>query len=269
MFNLGRKKGKNPAPDESSKKSLSNGGMEVVDGLKDLAGHLIGHLAELRSALLPRQEAAVSSLNQLRTAVATQVEPTEIRSLVDRTSRQLREMLWAAREEHEAEREELRQIAGLVAETLTELRGSDESLESKAQEQLVRLEKVMKRGSPDAMRAVLAESIVEIRRAFRDHSEYRLRQARRMNALISTLKDELHQAKEEGGRDALTGLFNRRTFDDEINRRLDRVAAEFDTLGLLMVDIDHFKPINDRFGHLSGDSVLREVSDLLVRTCFR
>lgn len=269
MFNFGKNKRKSTSGDDGPARSLTEGGVELVEGLKDLAGHLIGHLAELRTALLPRQEAAVSSLNQLRTAVATQVEPAEIRTLVDRTARQLREMLWAARQEHEAERQELRQIAGLVAETLSELRGSDESLETKAQEQLVRLEKAMNGGSPDAMRAVLAESILEIRRAFKDHAEYRVNQARRMNALISTLRDELHQAKEEGGRDPLTGLFNRRTFDKEISRRLDRVAAEFDTLGLLMVDIDHFKLVNDRFGHLSGDSVLREVSDMLVRTCFR
>jgi diguanylate cyclase (GGDEF)-like protein len=57
--------------------------------------------------------------------------------------------------------------------------------------------------------------------------------------------------------DALTGLFNRRGFTDTAQRLLNRQAAAGEGVTVLMFDLDHFKSINDRFGHFLGDEVLR------------
>lgn len=61
-------------------------------------------------------------------------------------------------------------------------------------------------------------------------------------------------------RDPLTGLGNRRELMEEFESRTDHPAAQF---GLLLIDLDRFKPINDTFGHLVGDTVLRVVSERL------
>lgn len=61
-------------------------------------------------------------------------------------------------------------------------------------------------------------------------------------------------------RDGLTGLYNRRTFEGVLLREVDRMAQGADPPLLLLLDIDHFKGINDSFGHAAGDAVLREVS---------
>jgi diguanylate cyclase (GGDEF)-like protein len=63
--------------------------------------------------------------------------------------------------------------------------------------------------------------------------------------------------------DAVTGLCNRRWFDEVAARQWQRARAEGVPLSLLFIDIDHFKQVNDDHGHLAGDDALRGVADLL------
>jgi diguanylate cyclase (GGDEF)-like protein len=65
-------------------------------------------------------------------------------------------------------------------------------------------------------------------------------------------------------RDALTGLANRRAFDLALAREIDRVARSGEPALLLTLDIDHFKRINDTWGHVAGDQVLRAVASALM-----
>lgn len=60
--------------------------------------------------------------------------------------------------------------------------------------------------------------------------------------------------------DPLTGLFNRRCLEDAIRRESFRGLPEGTPLGVMMIDVDHFKRINDRLGHASGDAVLKAVA---------
>lgn len=80
---------------------------------------------------------------------------------------------------------------------------------------------------------------------------------------------EIEEVTRRARTDALTGLANRRHFDEQLRR----VVAETDRFGgtcsLILVDLDHFKAVNDQFGHEAGDAVLRHVSQVLcdaVRT---
>ncbi|KXX66251.1 diguanylate cyclase [Marichromatium gracile] len=77
---------------------------------------------------------------------------------------------------------------------------------------------------------------------------------------ISELQQEL---AEQAVRDPLTGLYNRRHLDDALARELARMRREASTLVVLMVDIDHFKRINDGWGHPVGDGVLRSLAATL------
>ncbi len=70
--------------------------------------------------------------------------------------------------------------------------------------------------------------------------------------------------------DALTGLLNRRAFLESTSREIARTRRYNDKLSVILLDVDHFKHINDRRGHASGDIVLTEIGSLLnkaVRTC--
>lgn len=66
-------------------------------------------------------------------------------------------------------------------------------------------------------------------------------------------------------RDPLTGLFNRRYMEKTLERELFRLARKELPLGLIMIDIDHFKHFNDAFGHDAGDTALRELTILMQK----
>jgi len=65
--------------------------------------------------------------------------------------------------------------------------------------------------------------------------------------------------------DGLTGVYNRRYFEQRVLEELERASRYAGGLAVLMLDIDHFKNVNDEFGHLLGDEVLRQVSAILTR----
>jgi diguanylate cyclase (GGDEF)-like protein len=69
-------------------------------------------------------------------------------------------------------------------------------------------------------------------------------------------------------RDPLTGLFNRRYFDETLQREIASYRREGTPLSILMLDLDHFKKVNDSYGHAAGDDALRALGRLM-RTSFR
>ncbi len=69
--------------------------------------------------------------------------------------------------------------------------------------------------------------------------------------------------RQQAIRDPLTGLFNRRFMEESLARELNRAARNRQSVGMIMMDVDHFKRINDRFGHETGDAVLRAIGHLL------
>jgi diguanylate cyclase (GGDEF)-like protein/PAS domain S-box-containing protein len=66
-------------------------------------------------------------------------------------------------------------------------------------------------------------------------------------------------------RDALTGLYNRRYLEETLEREVRRAARAEQSLGFLMIDLDHFKNFNDTYGHDAGDAVLRETALFLAK----
>lgn len=81
--------------------------------------------------------------------------------------------------------------------------------------------------------------------------------------IIRDLSD-IQRLNEEIIKDALTEVFNRKGCEEEFHKAISRVRRYDTTLCLLMLDIDHFKEVNDLYGHAKGDSVLKSLSDLLV-----
>lgn len=81
---------------------------------------------------------------------------------------------------------------------------------------------------------------------------------------MEALKQDLERVRKEAMTDGLTGLANRKCFDEEVRRMVARCTQEGETLTLLMLDIDHFKSFNDNYGHQVGDQVLRLVAHTLT-----
>ena len=83
-----------------------------------------------------------------------------------------------------------------------------------------------------------------------------------LNIRISKAIEDAH-TKRLANTDSLTGLYNRRSFQERLEQEVDRAIRYHRPLSLIMIDIDYFKMYNDTYGHLQGDSVLVEVARIL------
>ncbi len=81
---------------------------------------------------------------------------------------------------------------------------------------------------------------------------------------ITRLRSSLTRAEEIGNRDGLTALGNRRFFDNALAEEIARAREFGGELCIALADIDHFKKINDKFGHVAGDMVLKLFAELLM-----
>ena len=78
---------------------------------------------------------------------------------------------------------------------------------------------------------------------------------------LEELKKEFEQAKTEAAVDFLTGVGNRKAFDETLTRSIDEAVSYDEPLSLVLIDIDHIKQFNDEHGHIVGDEVLRFVAN--------
>ncbi len=86
-------------------------------------------------------------------------------------------------------------------------------------------------------------------------------------AAVSIENVDLHESvQRQAVTDGLTGLFNHRRFQEVMSIEVERSKRFDQPLGLVMLDLDDFKTVNDRYGHLQGDQVLREVARVLLDT---
>jgi diguanylate cyclase (GGDEF)-like protein len=112
----------------------------------------------------------------------------------------------------------------------------------------------------------------ENERIVRDANEQLERNVSRRTAELSSALEQLADAnsrlRESNRRDALTGVFNRRHFHDVFDQMLRQAGETRQPLGVLLLDLDHFKKVNDTHGHLAGDECLRVLSRKLADTMF-
>jgi diguanylate cyclase (GGDEF)-like protein/PAS domain S-box-containing protein len=96
-----------------------------------------------------------------------------------------------------------------------------------------------------------------------------LRDISQRKAAEDQLEEVNRRLEALAGQDGLTGLANRRTFDDALAREHRRAARDRTRLAMIMIDVDRFKPFNDRYGHPAGDEALRRVSRAIESTLRR
>ncbi len=77
---------------------------------------------------------------------------------------------------------------------------------------------------------------------------------------------QFQQAKQAASKDAMTGLYNRRSMDERIAHE-SKMSIRYDSpLAMMVIDIDHFKLINDQYGHASGDCIIKALADIMMNT---
>ncbi len=140
-------------------------------------------------------------------------------------------------------------LAGRTAQSNSFLQGHIEKLEA---------------ASEPAEVLKIASEIIRETTSFMDATQSFEESLRDTTSEIDQLKSELDKARQQAFNDALTGLTNRRGFDNALEEFISEAMENGSPMCLLFIDIDHFKNINDTHGHLVGDKVLRGLSKLLV-----
>ncbi|MEG3617168.1 GGDEF domain-containing protein [Magnetovibrio sp. PR-2] len=87
-----------------------------------------------------------------------------------------------------------------------------------------------------------------------------------INVLLFHLNTKAQKLREMAIHDGLTGLYNRQFFDEVIDREIANAKRRHELLGLMMIDVDNFKTINDDFGHMVGDDALQTVANILTNS---
>ncbi len=163
--------------------------------------------------------------------------------------------------------ERVRDVGSKLSTTLRDVAGVVKNVRSATSKYSGTLENVTHKlenanGTEDLeelLRIVVSDTELMLR-----HNQQLESQLDKSSHAMETLQRDLETIRREALTDGLTGLANRKAFDDEI-RQMAQESDETETIfTMLMVDIDHFKSFNDNFGHQVGDQVLRLVARTLI-----
>ncbi|NJO37497.1 MAG: GGDEF domain-containing protein [Rhizobiales bacterium] len=121
--------------------------------------------------------------------------------------------------------------------------------------------------SVSEMRGLIEEVLSETRR-MQDHTRQLEQALEDSTKELAAISDHLVTARQQAMTDSLTGIANRRCFDDSLAKMTAKATEENEPLCLLFGDIDHFKEFNDTHGHRVGDQVLKQVA-LTLTQCIK
>jgi diguanylate cyclase len=153
-------------------------------------------------------------------------------------------------------RNDLYQILTAILREITELTGQTAEYESLVSNSV---EKLSECTSVQQIRDVVTEIVVETKKigGFGKTIQHKLRET---TYELEAIKKDFEKARGEALVDFLTGVPNRKAFDEKSAVSIDESRSKNNDLSLLMIDIDHFKKFNDKYGHIVGDEVLRTVA---------
>ncbi len=132
--------------------------------------------------------------------------------------------------------------------------------------QIERLQTAVHSHSIEEMKREVLAVVSEMNRVLEERKRQHQHQMEDLYAQIRELDHLLQEARQESCLDPLTQLYNRKALDNHLARTLDLCTVFQEPACLLLIDVDHFKRINDVFGHTTGDAVLRALADCLVST---
>jgi diguanylate cyclase len=153
-------------------------------------------------------------------------------------------------------RNDLHQILITILKEITELTGQTGKYESFVSNSVAKLSECV---SVQQIRDVVNEIVVETKKigGFGKTIQNKLKET---TYELETIKKDFEKARNEALMDFLTGIPNRKAFDEKLAVSIEEALSENNDLSLLVIDIDHFKRFNDQYGHIVGDEVLKIVA---------
>ena len=161
-----------------------------------------------------------------------------------------------------SEREdELRHIIDLLTQAMVSVDSENEAYHRKILRQSEKMERITRLDDIRKLKSALAREVETLRETVRNKQADEQTRLESLSGQVKTLRQELQAVKEESLRDGLTGIYNRRAFDNYLQSLTERNLLNRHNFALLMLDIDDFKVVNDTFGHPVGDRVLLALAE--------
>jgi diguanylate cyclase len=190
----------------------------------------------------------------------------DVTELAGETGRQQLEILAFADREREYldDRDvELRRIIKVLSEGLAGVSQGAAAYHRQLLDNGTRLEAASRLADLVRMRAAITAEVAGLRTAIAERQAEESITTKALRHEIEQLRQNVARAENEARTDPLTGAANRGAFDEELARRCELAAARGETFSLVFADIDHFKQINDTYGHPVGDRVLTAFVEFL------
>jgi diguanylate cyclase len=164
---------------------------------------------------------------------------------------------------------DLRQVIWVFIQNLNQTLAQSSDTDGRIRDQMQRLETLAQSSSTSELKREVLATVVTVAQVIEQRKRNDHARVEDLGTKVRLLGEELESARKEGEVDPLTRLYNRKAFDAFLARTVELSHAFEQPACLLLVDLDRFKPINDTFGHQTGDSVLSTLADVLSRIFLR
>jgi diguanylate cyclase len=164
---------------------------------------------------------------------------------------------------------DLRQVIWVFIRNLSQAFSQDEEVDGRLHVQMERLEQLVQASETADLKREVLDAVTMLKGILIERREKHHKQLQVLGAQVRSLGHELESARRESETDPLTQICNRKAFDEYLARSVEIHQAFGDPMSLLIVDVDHFKSVNDSSGHITGDEVLQQVANAVVKVFLR
>jgi diguanylate cyclase len=202
-----------------------------------------------------------SSMDDFSEKFFAQKTPRRILSSIDKQKTVIAAFIDTQKRYLRDREEELRNIIDLLTRAMVSVDSENEAYHHKILRQSEKMERITRLDDMRKIKSALEKEVATLRETVRNKQADEKTRLDNLSGQVKTLRQELAVVKEESLRDGLTGIYNRRAFDDHLQSLTERNLIDRYDFALLVLDIDDFKMVNDTYGHLVGDRVLLALAE--------